>query len=86
MEKNYEKKNSQTEEESPQEVIASSSDCFNIGYLDSDSLFDPDRLWTLKKFYNSSEYSRVIVPENVQRIGNSAFAGSNNLKRIDLPS
>lgn len=82
----YEKKDSQPKEEPKEEIIASSTDCFNLGYLDSDSLFDPDRLWTLKKFYNSSDYSRVIVPENVQRIGSSAFAGANNLRRIDLPS
>lgn len=81
----YEKNFSQPNKEPSKEVVASSSWCFDIGYSDDDSLFGPDRLWTLKKIYNSSDYSRAIVPDNVQRIGNSAFAGANNLKRIDLP-
>lgn len=80
--KKYENKNSEPEQS--KEIIASDSNYFNIGRLDSD-YFYADRLCTLIKFYNSPEVTRVIIPDEVQRIGNSAFAGAKNISRIDLP-
>ncbi len=81
----YEKKNSQPKQEVSKEVIASSNDYFNIGYTDNDYFYS-DRLYTLKKFNNSPNVTKVVIPSEVQRIGNSAFAGANNLRHIVLPS
>ena len=81
----YEKKNSQPKEELQQEVIASSDDYFYLkssGYCSS-SL---ERRYVLEHFYNSPEVNRVVIPDNVEKIGNSVFADAKNLKHIDLPS